>query len=63
MRPELGKRYRVSFQDCCVAGSFEARVVAMTADNDFVYRVGFDNGVDLTEVGGVAFEPAEQPQD
>ena len=63
MRPELGGRYRVKMQDCCIAGTFEARVVAMTADNEFVYAVGFDNGVNLTELNGVTFEPAERPQD
>lgn len=53
---EVGRRYRVSFDDCCVAGSFEAGALLVKADNEFVYVVNFDNGVKLTQLNGVEFQ-------
>lgn len=62
-RIEVGKSYDVVFSDCCVEGSFTAKV------EDLVYRyewserpveVGFDNGVVLTETLGVTFVLVEE---
>lgn len=54
--PRVGQRYRVTFQDCCVSGSFEATVSRVEADDEFVYELAFDNGVVLTNTAAAKLE-------
>ena len=64
---EVGKRYRVSWDDCCVAGSFEAVLTAKNYVPDppeaepFLESVTFGNGVTFTRLG-VQFEEAQAIQ-
>lgn len=50
-----GKKYKVEFEDCCVAGDFEAVLDGVDQDEEFVYWAHFDNGVTLETVAGVNF--------
>jgi hypothetical protein len=51
---QQGKRYKVTWDDCCVQGSFEATVTAVNYDPDdsgpepFLDSVTFGNGVTLS---------------
>lgn len=52
----VGGRYRCQFDDCCIAGEFEASVTSLDADDEFLYAVEFDNGVRLTETLALRFK-------
>lgn len=58
-----GTRYKVSFSDCCVGGSFEAVLVSKNYIPDppepvpFLDSVTFDNGVTISG-HGVSLEAA-----
>lgn len=51
-----GRRYRVQMQDCCVEGEFTAVLAELVGDDFGPDEMKFDNGVVLTQIGGVAFE-------
>lgn len=60
--PVVGRRYSVSWDDCCVGGDFTATLVATRIDPRYaiepeedVIELQFDNGVTLTEWLGVTF--------
>lgn len=48
---EIGKRYKISFDDCCVQGFFTASVLSIEVIEDFVSSVTFDNGVTISGHG------------
>jgi hypothetical protein len=61
---EVGAEYRVTWDDCCVQGSFQARVASKKyvpdppETEDFLDSVTFDNGVTLSGSSfGYAMEP------
>lgn len=61
--PEVGKRYGVKFDDCCVAGSFIATVVELLQEDEEAERystgVRFDNGVTLELINCCKFTEVE----
>jgi hypothetical protein len=59
----IGWRYRVTIDDCCVKGHFEAELKSaeIEADDDIATTFVFDNGVTLTEANMVEFEELKLP--
>ena len=58
-----GRRYTVTMDDCCIAGSFTAHLVEARhytgVGSDLVEALRFDNGVTLTQFGySIGFEEA-----
>ncbi len=47
----LGKRYKVSFEDCCVRGYFTSilKEVVMSEDGTYPEKIMFENGVTLED--------------
>lgn len=67
MKIEIGKTYKVEIDDCCVNGRFTSKLtkVQISGDNDVLQstdqmqwgvKLNFENGVELTNEGGVALE-------
>lgn len=55
---KVNVRYRVSMSDCCVRGSFTAKVskIVWDQEEDYIRSVWFDNGVVLTRCDMCKFE-------
>jgi hypothetical protein len=51
-RLTLGRRYSISWDDCCAAGEFTATVVEWITEGDDVIGALFDNGVSLYNLWG-----------
>lgn len=54
----VGTRYDVAMEDCCVAGRFTAILTVKRYDDkepDFLAELVFDNGVHLTDDNAVKF--------
>lgn len=52
---EVGKRYRVDLQDCCVEAQFTATVIELEDEGYARGRMLFDNGVRLDYWSAVEF--------
>ena len=57
---EVGKKYKVSFEDCCVSGWFTSVLIGIEYNEDGKEYspniTNWDNGVHLEEQWGVTFE-------
>lgn len=51
---EVGKVYKVYMNDCCVVGSFTAKLIEKI-DEDIDSKLWFENGVYLACIGGCEF--------
>ena len=64
---EVGERYHVQLEDCCVTGHFDARVAIIYyydgGEGKEPEKVVFDNGVVLDTFYGVSFEPIESEEE
>lgn len=61
-KPEVGKTYKVSMNDCCVEGTFTAKLIGIERDDDTDFddwgatRLHFGNGVRLDVFAQVTFD-------
>lgn len=58
---KIGKIYRVGIEDCCVRGSFKARLIMIDKDDEgYEEALHFDNGVVLYHWDGCAYEEVKE---